>query len=422
MSRVSSVSLKPSAPPSENPSQEAGSRRPEAIRRRSVTLRGALPWLAALLASAAAAGGLWWHFAQPIAVRVASVHKDVPEEVFGLGTVGADVQSAVGFKVAGVINEIDANEGDHVKAGQILARLDSRDVVAQLAVDKAAVAQAKAAIGKANADAASAEANLTNAIAIARRRQALVKQGLVSVEETQSAASAEQEAKANFRAARAQEKTAQAALVGAVAAVASQEATLSYYTLRAPYGAWVVARNLNLGAMPVPGQAVFTLVEPSTIWVVGYVDERLAGRLHVGEKAQIVLRSQPGRRFPGRVARIEIQSNAVNEERLVDVAFDKLPAQIHLAEQAEVYIETGLLVRTVMVPQTDVTGLSDDRGTVWTVEQGRLHRRQVLFGPALLNGSLPILAGVPRDAQVVVGPMAGLRTGRKAVVLKRPMR
>ena len=89
MSRVSSVSLKPSAPPSENPSQEDGSRRSEATRRRSVTLRGALPWLAALLASAAAAGGLWWHFAQPIAVRVVSVHKDVPEEVFGLGTIGA---------------------------------------------------------------------------------------------------------------------------------------------------------------------------------------------------------------------------------------------------------------------------------------------------------------------------------------------
>ena len=55
------------------------------------------------------------------------------------------------------------------------------------------------------------------------------------------------------------------------------QAMLDNYTLRAPYDAWVVARNLQLGAMPVPGQAVFTLVDPATIWVLGYVDERLAG-------------------------------------------------------------------------------------------------------------------------------------------------
>jgi HlyD family secretion protein len=349
-------------------------------------------------------------------VRVASVQRAVPEQVFGLGTVGADVRSAVGFKVAGVINEIDANEGDHVKTGQLLARLDSRDVVAQLAVDKAAVAQARAAIGKADADVASAEAALTNAIAIARRRQAIVKQGLVSIEEAQSDLAAEQGARANLRAARAEVKTAQAALIGAVAAAASEEATLSYYTLRAPYDAWVLARNLNLGAMPVPGQAVFTLVEPSTIWVVGYVDERLAGSVRVGQKAEIALRSQPGRRFAGHVARIEIQSNAVNEERLVDVDFDKLPAHIHLAEQAEIYIDTGLLLRTVTVPQTAVTELADGQGSVWTVEQGRLRKRVVIFGPALLNGSLPVISGLPPGARVVIGPIAGLRIGHAVIV------
>lgn len=412
------VSLKPPPGLPESPPGQTEAPKPARPARRRPDWRGAAPWAAAFLIIAAAAAGLWRHYAQPITVRVASAQGDVLEEVFGLGAVGADVQSAVGFKVAGVINEIDANEGDHVTMGQVLARLDARDVVAQLAVNRAAVEQARAAIARANADVANAEASLTNAIAVARRRQTLVEQGLVSVEEAQSDVTAEQQAKANLRAAHAEVKTAQAALVGAVAAVASQEATLSYYTLRAPYDAWVLARNLNLGAMPVPGQAVFTLVEPRTIWVVGYIDERLAGRLRIGQKAQIVLRSQPGRRYPGRVARIEIQSNAVNEERLVDVAFNTLPAHIHLAEQAEVYIETGLLVRTVTVPETAVTGLVDSRGTVWTVEQGRLRRRQVLFGPVLLNGSLPVLAGLPQGAKVVVDPMERLRIGRKVAVLQ----
>ena len=101
------------------------------------------------------------------------------------------------------------------------------------------------------------------------------------------------------------------------------QAVLDNYTLRAPYDALVVARNLQLGSMPVPGQTVFTLVDPTTIWVLGYVDERLAGGIALGQPAEITLRSEPGRRYPGHVARIEIQSDAVNEERLVEVAFDR---------------------------------------------------------------------------------------------------
>ena len=266
---------------------------------------------------------------------------NVAEQVFGLGTIGADVQSAVGFKVVGVITEIDANEGDHVAAGKVLARLDARDVAAQVAVAEAGVQQARAAIDKAAADVTDADASLANAMAIAARREALLADGYASVEETQTDVTAMRVAEANVRIGRVEVETARAGLAGALAQESVAQATLDNDTLRAPYDAWVVARNLNLGAMPVPGQAVFTLVDPRTIWALGYVDERLAGRLAVGQPAEIVLRSEPGRRLPGHVARIEIQSDAVNEERLVDVAFDTLPPDIHLAEQAEVAITTG---------------------------------------------------------------------------------
>src|SRR5579863_1819754 len=170
---MATVSLKPPAPLPESPPGVIESPKPARPAHRRPRWRSAVPWMAAFLIVGAAAGGLWRHYAQPLTVRAASVQRNLPEEVFGLGTVGADVQSAVGFKVAGVINEIDANEGDHVKTGQVLAQLDARDVMAQLAVDKAAVEQAKAAISKADADVTNAQASLTNAIAVARRRQAL---------------------------------------------------------------------------------------------------------------------------------------------------------------------------------------------------------------------------------------------------------
>jgi HlyD family secretion protein len=387
--------------------------------------RRRLYWLAALLLLVAVIGaGTWRFFLRPLTVQIAPVAINVPEQVFGLGMVGADVQSTVGFKVAGVINEIDANEGDHVKTGQVLARLDARDVEAQVAQARAAVPQAQAAIDKGKADVALAEANQANAVAMAERRRVLVKQGFASREETQTLETTEKVSAANVKVANVEAETARAGLAVAQAQLDFAEATLANYTLRAPYNGWVLARTRNLGDAVVAGQAVFTLAEPSTIWVVGYVDERLAGRLKVGQPAEIELRSEPGRRFPGHVARIEIQSDAVNEERLVDVAFDHLPPDIHLAEQAEVYITTGKLRHAMVIPQTRVLNTTGDpgtgeRGTVWTLEHGQLAQRQVTFGPELLNGGMPVLSGLPADARVVVSPPDGFRVGRAATIERK---
>ncbi|MDE2007791.1 MAG: efflux RND transporter periplasmic adaptor subunit, partial [Rhodospirillales bacterium] len=281
--------------------------------------------------------------------------------------------------------------------------------------------QARAARGKARADVASAEASRANARAMAARRQTLAKHGFASLEEAQTNLTALQVATANLQVARSEAATAEAGVAAARAQQDYAEATLANATLRAPYDGWVVARTLNLGAMPVPGQGVFTLVDPRTIWVVADVDERTAGRLRVGQPARIVLRSEPGKRFPGHVARIEIQSDAVNEERLVDIAFDHLPPEIHLAEQAYAYITTGVLPRAVLVPETAVTGLAENRGTVWTLERGRLAQRRVTFGPQLLDGRLPVLAGLPAGAAVVL-PQAGLRVGRAALAAKEAER
>jgi HlyD family secretion protein len=373
--------------------------------------------LAVIILVLSGAGFLGWsRFVRPVEVRVAPMRTDVHEEIFGLGTVGARIVSNAGFKVAGVLVGLSADHGDHVRSGAVLARLDARDVEAQLAAARAGVSQAEANIGKAKADVESAQANLTNAQAVSARRAELARSGYASKEEAQSTEAAMRVARANLDVASSAVGVANAALEAAKAQEAFERASLDNYTLRAPYDALVVARNLNLGSMPVPGQAVFNLVDPQTIWVLGYIDERLAGRLQLGQKAEIILRSRPGERLAGHVARIEIQSDPVNEERLVEIAFDTIPSDIHLAEQAEVFIVTGVLPRAVLVPQTAVTGLGGGEGIVWTVEQGRLAQRRVSFGPELVDGRLPIVAGLPDGAEVVVAPQAGLRIGRAATV------
>ncbi len=62
----------------------------------------------------------WYAFFSPITVSAASVETDVPVQVFGLGTIGARIQSNVGFKVAGLLVELRVDQGDHVHARQVL--------------------------------------------------------------------------------------------------------------------------------------------------------------------------------------------------------------------------------------------------------------------------------------------------------------
>jgi HlyD family secretion protein len=189
-----------------------------------------------------------------------------------------------------------------------------------------------------------------------------------------------------------------------------------------PYDAMVIARQKELGSALAAGEPVFTLIDPQTVWVLAYIDESKAGEIRTGALAEIVLRSQPGRRFAGRVARIEPEGDRINEERRVEVAFDRLPDDVHLGEQAEVYITTVRLGQAVLVPETAILNLKQGSGTVWLIRHGRLEQQDVRIGHRMLDGRLEIVAGVPDGAAVVDRLPSGLRIGRSATITesKRP--
>ena len=209
---------------------------------------------------------------------------------------------------------------------------------------------------------------------------------------------------------------ARAAIADAKAQLRQETATLDFHTLAAPYDAMVTGRLKEVGSALGAGEAVFSLIDPATVWVLAYIDESRAGEIKVGEPAQIVLRSHPNQRLAGHVARIEPESDRVNEERRVAVAFDKIPANFNLGEQAEVYITTVRLPRPLLVPEAAIGGLTKNRGTVWTVEDGRLAQHQVTLGHRLLDGRYEITGGVPDGSLVVTRLHNGMRVGRAATV------
>ena len=225
----------------------------------------------------------------------------MPVQVFGLGTVEARVTSKVGFKVSGVLVDLRADVGDRVAKGAVLARLDDREQSARVARTKAAIEQAEANVQRATASVEKAQANYDNAKNINERRQKLVQsQHNFGRDGRNGTGRRRMRRLADVNLASSDVQVARASINDAKAQQLLESATLDFHTLAAPYDAMVIARTKELGSALGAGEPVFTLIDPATVWVLAYIDESKAGEIRVGEPAEIVLRSQPGRRIAGK--------------------------------------------------------------------------------------------------------------------------
>ena len=391
--------------------------------RKGATRRRRLLFLAIVLAAIALAGASAWAlFLRPVSVHVSHAEANVGVQVFGLGTVEARVTSKIGFEVSGVLVDLRADVGDRVAKSAILASLDGREQSAQVARAKASVEQAQATLQKDIASVAKAQANYTNVKSINARQQSLVQRGTTSVETAQTAQTAEDSALADLNLANSDVLVAQAGIDDAKANQQLQSTTLDFHILTAPYDAMVTARTAELGTALSTGAPVFTLIDPKSVWVLAYIDESKAGEIQVGQPAEIVPRSQPGQRIAGHVARIEPESDRVNEERRIEITFDHIPDNFNLGEQAEAYITTVRLAQALLVPAAAIEGLGTNRGTVWTVEDDHFQRHEVTLGHRLLDGRYEITGGVPSNATVVTQLRSGLRVGRAAKITAEPSR
>ena len=354
-----------------------------------------------------------------VTVQVAYPERDVPITVFGLGTVEARVLSEVGFEVGATVIELNADHGDHVSKDSVLARLHSAEQEARVAKAMAGVVNAEAALKMIQAVVEKARAVLAQRQQTNRRQQRLLAQSAVSEEVAEDAQLQQDVAAAELAVAVSEVEVAKAKLADARAQLDYDSVLLDHHVLRAPYNALVVKRHHELGSVLNAGESLFTLVDAVTVWVLAYVDESHAGDIRVSQPAEVRLRSLPRTVFPGHVARIDIESDRVNEERRVYVACDQCPETFHLGEQAEVFITTAQLKEATLIPETAVVEFDGTGGTIWIVNNHRLHRLAVQFGSKTLDGRFEIVSGLPDDALAVAELQSGLREGRRAKMVTR---
>lgn len=357
----------------------------------------------ALLCSAAAI--FYVRTMRPLDIEVASVERNTEVRIAGIGTVEAQIVSRIGFQISGRIVNLVADQGDTVEAGGVIATLDDSAQRAKVAKVMVSAAQADAAHAKALAVLRKAEVALQQKTSVNQRRQSLVAREFVSQEAADDARSSEALARADLEIAKADVALAEAGRRDAIAAQAIEQVTLEQHRLVAPFRGRILARTKELGSVANPGETVFTLVEPNSIWVRAYVDEALAGGLKVGQTAFVRLRSERTVMVEAQIVRIDQENDRVTEERRIYVRCVACVPEHQvrfLGEQAEVEVVKTTIPQAVFVPLNVVEGYDGSSGFIWMLANGRLERRKVALADRLLDGRIRLVDPLPEGTRAIV--------------------
>jgi len=359
------------------------------------------------LGAAAALGGLLLLkllFFSPMSVMgVSLASQDLTAQVYGNGKVEAKVVVGVSSKITGRIVELHVDQGDVVKKGQLLARLENEDLAQQ--VQQASATALKGRSDR-EVDAATyqkAVANLELAEKNVHRFQELAAKDFVSKLEAEKYDTEYRVAKEEMRRSKAAMESTR---MGESASQANTRYTVSKHgdtLIYAPQDGLVISRNLEIGAIVTPGQSIFDLTSPQTVWVKANVDESQMRGVAVGKKAVITLRSRPGEQFEGKVVRVGRQSDRVTEESEVDVGFAAVPEDFRLGEQADVYIMVAAKKGAPAIPAAAIVWKMKKRG-VWTVDGSRLAYKEISGGIEDRRGFLEVTGGLGPDEVVAVAP------------------
>ncbi len=354
------------------------------------------------------------------------------------GTVESEREVQAAFQISGTVAEVFAREGDHVAAGQPLARLDDREARANFDLSRANLAAAAANLERARAyeklRAATIETDEAGAAAADERSRAdllrlrrLFKEGIASQQDLDRAEAEARIAEAAAAAAHARrgEKEMAARDVAAAAAAVEQarasvetaRVALDRCTLTAPFEAVVSSRDVQVGQTVAPvilaTSPLFTLVDRRSLHVRASFDEVDAARIRTGLLARLTLDAFPDRAFDGSVAEISpVISTTRLENRSVSVkiAFAGDVAGVMPGMSADAEIRIDRKDAAAFVP-SDAVMDRESRRYVYVVDGGVARRREVVTGLSNWDVTEIVSGVVDGDRVIVTLDIPDLRDG-----------
>ncbi len=303
----------------------------------------------------------------PVAVR------EVERTVSVVGTLAANEQAELASETEGQVITIEADLGDRVRKGQMLAAVRS-DVI------EARLRETEASLAKAAADEA--------------RAQPLVTQGIISPQEyekVRTEAAVERARRDRLR------------------------IELERAAIRAPFDGSVSARLVNLGDYVRAGTVSFRLVQDDPLKFRGEVPERDVPSLAAGQEVRITVDPYPGETFLGHVSRVGSASDPTARALAFEVLVPNADHRIRPGFFGHGDVVVRHDERAVAVPRNAITTFAGVT-KVFVVEDGVARERPVTLGVDLGDGWVEIAEGVTRGQQVATSGLSRLTDGAAVAV------
>ncbi|MDO8420967.1 MAG: efflux RND transporter periplasmic adaptor subunit [Parvibaculum sp.] len=291
------------------------------------------------------------------------------EDVSAYGIIRSDKEAGLSFKIAGLIKTLDADTGDQVKKGQVLARLDQREIDAQSA--------------RAEANAAKARRDLA-------RIEPLLKNGFISQQRIDDARSAAAVANAELR---------------------QIEFNRSLATITAPSDGVVLSRHADRNEIVAAGAPVLTVSQGAAGFIFkAALSDSAVAKLKVGDTAEIRLDAFKDQPVKGHVRRLSAMSDAQTGTFGVEIMLDETPSGVESGFIGKVRIapsDTADETTTLAIPASAILEGHGATATVYVVNEkdmtahltrvtlGGLQDDHVLVTKGLKAGDKVVSAGAP---------------------------
>ncbi len=348
---------------------------------------------------------------KPVPVTLHRVARGTVEETVSnskAGTVTARRRAKISPQIGGQIDFIGAREGVAVRAGEVLLRLDDRELRANLALAREELRTAEASAREACFTAEQAERDL-------QRSEKLRGDEIVS-EETLERLLAQRDA------ARARCEAARAGVGRAGAAIGVAQANLDKTVLCAPFDGVVADLEAEVGEWAAPSPAamrippVYDIIDPTSIYIKAPLDEVDAGRVMPGQPVRITLDPFPGQSFDGHVATVApyvMDTEQQNRTLEIEAEFDDDAFSRTLLPGTSADVEIILRKKDDVLRVPSFAILEGNR--VLVLERGTLAARTIETG--LRNWeNAEVLAGLEQGEGIVVSlDRAEVKAGARAV-------
>ncbi len=310
-------------------------------------------------------------------VKVAAT--EIPVDYTTVGSVVSDQRIEVTSRMSGYIHELLVREGDRVRRGQIIARLDGADV-------EGAVRQSRAGVGSANVALADAQIDF-------ERFQRLYERGSISENE--------------WRKVRLRRDAAREALNQAQAAQDTAKAQRAYVDIRSPDDGVVVARLKRAGDLAVPGAPILTLEVGRTLLFETSVSEAHVAAIAVGSRAHVKIDALP-QTFDGKVTRIVPSGDPVTRSYQVKVVLPEMAGLMPgMFGRASFAVGAS---QSVLIPAQALVERGGLRGVFLVDDAGLTHFRWLRTGREW-PGRIEVTAGIKVGDRIVAAVDPGLREG-----------